>query len=78
MSSIENRLKRLEGQRWPCPECGLTPKEHGRLAVVYPGEPDKGFRGDASERCGRCGRYLYTVLRVVYEGEEGEGAVADA
>jgi hypothetical protein len=39
------------------------------------GGPTRGFRGDTSERCARCGRNLYTVLRVVYEGE---GAVADA
>jgi hypothetical protein len=41
----------------------------GRMAVVYPGGPTRGFRGDTSERCGRCGRSPYTVLRVVYEGE---------
>jgi hypothetical protein len=33
------------------------------------GGPTRGFRGDTSERCGRCGRSPYTVLRVVYEGE---------
>jgi hypothetical protein len=69
MSGLDGRLRRLEESGGSCPECGLTPKEHGRMAVVYPGEPEKGFRGDTSERCARCGRSLYTVLRVVYEGE---------
>jgi hypothetical protein len=68
VSRLDDRIAKLEERGGSCPECGLTPKEHGRMAVVYPGEPDKGFRGDTSERCGRCGRYLYTVLRVVYEG----------
>jgi hypothetical protein len=71
VGSIGGRLRRLErrGSGGRCPECGLTPDGHGRIAVVYPGEPDRGFRGDTSERCGRCGRSLYTVLRVVYDGE---------
>ena len=65
VASIDSRLRRLEGQGTRCPECGLTPSEHGRPVAVYE-EPDKGFQGDTSERCGRCGRFLYTVIRVVY------------
>jgi hypothetical protein len=62
---IDSRLRRLEGQGARCPECGLTPSEHGRPVAVYPDEPDRGFQGDTSERCGRCGRFLHTVIRVV-------------
>jgi hypothetical protein len=75
-----SRLGRLEdseaGHR--CPECGLTPSEHGRPVAVYEERPDKGFQGDTSERCGRCGRFLYTVLNVVYDSpevEEGGGGL---
>jgi hypothetical protein len=76
VSSIEGRLRHLEGQGHRCPECGLTPDEHGRPVAIYD-DPEKGFQGDTDEKCNRCGRSLYTVIRVVYE-DEGEGAVADA
>ena len=73
MSTIGSRLRRLEecGAGGRCPECGLTPSEHGRPVAVYEGDPERGFQGDTSERCGRCGRFLYTVLRVLYEGGGG-------
>jgi hypothetical protein len=72
VGSIDNRLRRLEeGGR--CPECGLAPDEHGRPVAVYEEDRGRGFQGDTSERCGRCGRLLYQVIRVVYEGGEGEG-----
>jgi len=75
VGSIDSRLRRLEdseaGDR--CPACGLTPDEHGRPVAVYPGEPDKGFQGDTGERCGRCGRNLYTVLRVLRDADRGGG-----
>jgi hypothetical protein len=73
VSSIEGRLRRLEG-RGRCPECGLTPDGPGRIAVINEEHPDTSFDGDPDERCARCGRSLYTVLRVVYEDEEGGGA----
>jgi ribosomal protein L37E len=70
VGSIDSRLRRLEdseaGNR--CPACGLASDEHRPIAAVYAEEPDKGFRGDTDERCGRCGRNLYTVLRVVRDG----------
>ena len=73
MGSIDSRLRRLEdseaGNR--CPACGLASDERRPIAAEYPEEPDKGFQGDTSERCGRCGRPLYTAIRVVYEDEEG-------
>jgi hypothetical protein len=34
--------------------------------VIYDDAPDKGFEGDPNERCGRCGRLLWTGIRVVY------------
>jgi hypothetical protein len=66
--SIEGRLRRLEW-RCRCPECGLRPDEPGRIAVINEEYPEQSFAGDPNEKCGRCGRNLYTVLRVVYEGE---------
>jgi DNA-directed RNA polymerase subunit RPC12/RpoP len=81
VSSIENRLRRLEerGRGGRCPECGLAPDEHGYMVMINEERPEESFRGDPGERCARCGRFLYTVLRVVYDspakpGEEGEGA----
>jgi hypothetical protein len=71
--SIDRRLRRLEQQGRRCPECGLTPSEHGRPVAVYESDPGRAFDGDPEERCGRCGRPLYTVLRVVYDEEAGEG-----
>jgi hypothetical protein len=42
--------------------------------VIYEEHPEKGFDGDPNERCGRCGRPLYTVLRVVYDSpDDAEG-----
>ena len=70
MGSIDSRLRRLEdseaGNR--CPACLLASDERRPIAAVYPEEPDKGFQGDTDERCERCGRNLYTVLRVVRDG----------
>jgi hypothetical protein len=68
VGSIGSRLKRLEGRgRGSCPECGLSPDGHRRIAVIYDEDPEKGFQGDPNEKCNRCGRPLYTVIRVVYE-----------
>ena len=72
--SIEGRLRRLEERRsgGPCPECGLPPEGHGYIALIDETHPEKSFKGDPAERCDRCGRLLYQVIKVVYEGEEGE------
>ena len=80
MSFIKGRLRRLEGrmQGGRCPECGLTPDGGpGRIVLIDDGRPAEGFPDDPEERCSRCGRYLWCVIRLVY-GEEGEGAIADA
>jgi hypothetical protein len=41
--------------------------------TLYEEHPDKSVQDDPDERCARCGRVLYTVTRVVYEGDEGGG-----
>ena len=78
MGFSRRTLRRLErrGPR-PCPECGLSPDEPGRIALIDDGTPAEGFPDDPEERCERCGRPLWCVIRLVYD-EEGEGAIADA
>ena len=79
MGSIESRLRRLEESRHGgrCPECGLPPDGAGYIVFVDEERPEKGFQGDPEERCDRCGRRLWCVIRVVYEdaaaGTEGGG-----
>jgi hypothetical protein len=67
-------LRRLErrGPR-PCPECGLSPEEPGTFAIIDDGTPAEGFPDDPEERCERCGRYLWCVIRLVYDEEGGGG-----
>ena len=76
MSFIKSRLRCLEehirGGR--CQECGLSPDERRKIAVVYEEDPERSFQGDPDERCGSCGRYLWCVLRVVYEDTEDNDA----
>lgn len=80
--SLEGRLRRLEERRsgGRCPDCGLTPDERRKMAVVYEEYPDKSFEGDPYEACASCGEPLYTVIQIVYDsatGEEGEGVAID-
>jgi hypothetical protein len=77
--SFDGRLRRLEerGRGGICPECGFTPDARRPFAVIYEEHPEKSFDGDPDERCPRCGRELYVVINVVYEGEEGEGALLE-
>jgi hypothetical protein len=66
---IEGRLRRLEGrmQGGRCPECELTPEGPGRIVLIDDGTPAEGFSDDPEERCSRCGRHLWCVIRIVYE-----------
>ena len=79
MSFIKGRLRRLEEhiRGGCCQECGLPPDGPGRIVLIDDGRPAEGFPDDPGERCERCGRPLWCVVRLVYE-EEGEGAIADA
>jgi len=80
VSFINSRLRRIESasrRSYRCPECGLTPDEPGHIALIDDGTPAEGFPDDPEERCERCARPLWCVLRLVYD-EEGEGAIADA
>ena len=73
VGSIDSRLRRLEEIGGSCTECSLSAQERRTLAVVYPEDSDKSFEGDPYEACTACGEPLYVVLRVVYDGGEGEG-----
>ena len=65
MSFTRGRLRRVEGavRGGPCPECKLSPNGPGYVVYEEGEEPPK----DADERCPRCGRYLWFVIRVAYE-----------
>ena len=76
MSSIKGRLRRLEerscGGR--CQECGLLPDGQGYIVLIDEKRPEESFDGDPDARCGRCGRHLYFVIRVVYDSpDDAEG-----
>jgi hypothetical protein len=74
LGPLESRLRRLEERRngGLCLECNLPPDGPGYIVLIDEQHPEKSIEGDPEERCGRCGRSLYTVLRVVYE-DAGEG-----
>ena len=75
MSFIKGRLRRLEGrmQGGRCPKCGLTADGPGRIVLIDDGTPAEGFPNDPEERCSRCGRALWCVIRIVYDDAEGRG-----
>jgi hypothetical protein len=60
----------MQGGR--CRECGLSPDEPGRIALIDHDTPAEGFPDDPAERCERCDRLLWCVIRLVYD-EEGRG-----
>jgi hypothetical protein len=69
--NISSRLERLEasarsGPSGRCPECGLG--ETGYIVV-----DDHDPAGHIPEVCPECGRSTKIHIRLVYEGEEGEG-----
>jgi hypothetical protein len=75
--SLKNRLQRLqrlEGQGTRCPGCSMPPDGPRPIAVICEECPEGSFEGDPGETCARCGRPLYTVLRVVYDSAEGPDA----
>jgi hypothetical protein len=75
LSFSKSRLTCLEvhirGGR--CQECGLRPQDNGYIVV-----DDNDPAGHIPGVCPECGRSTKIHIRVVYEGEEGEGAIADA
>jgi len=73
VGSINSRLRRLEEHGHRCPECGLAPDERRPIAVINEEYPNKSFEGDPQETCSSCKEPLHTVIRVVYEGQEGGG-----
>jgi rubrerythrin len=71
--NISSRLEKLEdsarsGPSGRCPECGLRPQDNGYIVV-----DDNDPAGHIPEVCPECGRSTKIHIRVVYEGEEGEG-----
>ena len=75
--NLSTRLEKLEasarsGPSGRCPECGLPPDGPGRIVLIDDGTPAEGFPDDPEERCSRCDRPLWCVLRLVYD-EEGRG-----
>ena len=75
--NISSRLEKLEASARSgasgCPECGLGPQETGYI-VLCGNDPAKHL----PEVCPECGRSIKIHIRVTYEGQEGEGVIADA
>jgi hypothetical protein len=79
--NVSSRLERLEasarsGPSGRCRECGLLPDGQGYIVLIDEKRPEESFDGDPDERCGRCGRYLWCVIEVVYDGAEGDASEA--
>jgi hypothetical protein len=67
--SINGRIQRLQARiAGACPECHHKPEA---IHVYY---PDIGQEAPEVPACSSCGRSLGVVFKVVYDGEEGEGA----
>jgi hypothetical protein len=78
VSAVKGRLSRLEGRMrgGRCSECGLVPDGPGYIVFIDDGSPAEGFPDDPDERCSRCGRWLWFVIKVVYDSpadSEGGG-----
>ena len=69
MSFIKGRLRRLEerSRGGRCQECGLPPDGPGYITIDQIPE-------GAEENCPGCGRPLWTVIKIVYDGAEGDGS----
>jgi hypothetical protein len=75
--NVSSRLERLEasarsGPSGRCPECGLGPQT--AYIVLCGNDPAKHL----PEVCPECRRSTKIRIKVVYEGGEGEGVIADA
>jgi hypothetical protein len=67
---MKGRLRRLEehSRSDRCQVCGLRPQDNGYIVV-----DDNDPAGHIPGVCAECGRSTKIYIRVVYEGEEGEG-----
>ena len=72
MSFNRSRLSRIEqtARGGPCPECKLKPDGPGYIVLEEGEETSK----DPDERCPGCGRFLWFIIRVVYEDRPEEAA----
>jgi hypothetical protein len=75
--NLHRRLGKLEdsarsGPSGRCQECGLGPQETGYI-VVDDNDPAEHL----PEVCPECGRSTKIHIRVVYEGQEGEGVAVE-
>ena len=70
MSFIKSRLRRIEQRTrgGSCPECGLPPDGVRRIVTSDPERPDRWFPDNPHECCPRCGRPLWTIIQIVYDG----------
>jgi hypothetical protein len=71
--NISSRLEKLEasarsGPSGRCPECRLRPQDNGYI-VLCGNDPAEHL----PEMCPKCRRSTKIHIRLVYEGEEGEG-----
>ncbi len=71
MGFTRGRLRKIEGavRGGPCPECKLPSDGPGYIVLEEGEEGPK----DPDERCPSCGRFLWFVIRVVYDPEETSG-----
>ena len=75
--NISSRLEKLEasarsGPSGRCPKCALRPQDNAQdngYIVIDDNDP----AGHIPEVCPECGRSTKIRVRVVFEGEEGEG-----
>jgi hypothetical protein len=71
VSFINSRLRKLEERisgGGPCPECEGGPV---RFNVVY-GDEESSANEVPEEFCAECGRPLWTIIKVVYDGDEAK------
>jgi hypothetical protein len=76
MSFTKGRLRRLEerSRGGRCQECGLPPHGPGHIVLYGEAAPRQTLPDDPEECCGSCGRPLYCVIKMIYDGAEGDGS----